>query len=861
PEAKERIVFYTENGRNFFHYCTPLLVESYCFNCHEQGENSPSQNPSVFNYQIGDIHGVMSIKFSADTLRTRIVHAMKANSLLHSAGFLLTFLTISLLLKVAVINKLACLKKAAMRLSDGELSVRAAISGSDEIAKVSAAFDSMAAAISERTELLGKSQASLANAQRIAKLGNWDWDIVNKRLYWSDETYRIFGLRPQEFEPSFKAFLGMVSPEDRESLERAVQGALQGEGGYSMEYRLVLPDNAIRYVYEQGEVTFDNMGSPVNLVGTVYDITERKRTEKAVVAKHAFLQTVIDGVVEPIMVIDLNYKTVMMNRAANPYWPDQPLVEEEYCCYQISHHSDKPCSGKDHPCPLEEIRKTGKPTTVVHEHLIGSGEIRTYELQASPLWNEDGTLQGIIEASRDITDRVHAEARLRENERRLNLLAHHDTLTNLPNRLLFHDRLHQAMIKAHRTNQQVALLFLDLDRFKNINDSLGHAIGDRVLLEVSRRLSSGIRESDTVARLGGDEFVIIMEQIQDVTGVAAVAQKILRALSQVLGVEGHELFVTASIGISLYPSDGVDIESLMKYADVAMYRAKEQGRNNYQFYKPEMNARTHELLLLEGKLRQALDLKQLLLHYQPQIDLDSGRLIGMEALLRWKHPKEGLIHPSDFIPLAEETGLIIPIGEWVLHNACVQNKAWQKSGHPPIVVAVNISALQLHQPDFIDMVERVLKETGLDPEWLELEFTESAAMGNVEEIIKTLTDLKGRGIQLAIDDFGTGHSSLSYLKRFPITKLKIDQSFVSDITTDINDAAIVASIIAIARTMNIGVIAEGVETKEQLRFLLEKGCEQCQGFLFSRPLPAGKLEHFFIRGDDKKTRKGEWWMK
>jgi EAL domain-containing protein (putative c-di-GMP-specific phosphodiesterase class I) len=352
-----------------------------------------------------------------------------------------------------------------------------------------------------------------------------------------------------------------------------------------------------------------------------------------------------------------------------------------------------------------------------------------------------------------------------------------------------------------------------------------------------------------------------MEEVQDVSGVAAVAQKLLSALSQVLMVEDQELFVTASIGISLFPSDGADVESLMKCADVAMYRAKEHGRNNYQFYKPDMNARTHELLLLEGKLRQALDLNQLVLYYQPQIDLVSGHLIGMEALVRWQHPEEGLILPDDFIFLAEETGLIVPIGEWVLQTACAQNRAWQERGYAPIQMGVNISAHQFKQPGFIDMIDQVLERTGLDPEWLMLEITESSIMENVEQTVKVLTDLKARGIQLAIDDFGTGYSSLSYLKRFPITKLKIDRSFIRDITTDPNDAAIAASVIALANTMNMGVIAEGVETKEQLRFLLEKGCDQCQGFLFSRPLPAGKLDHYFIQGNDKKTGKGEWWMK
>jgi PAS domain-containing protein len=479
PQAKERIVpIKTDSGQSYYQYSTPLLVEPYCLKCHEERDASlPASavgNQTDFNYRVGEMHGMMSIRFTADELNVRTLHQMKSNSVLHFAGFLLTFLTISLLLRISVINKLESLKKATARLSGGDLQVRAAVTGTDEIAEVAAAFNSMAASISERTELLHKSQASLANAQRIARLGNWDWDIPAKKWYWSDETYRLFGSPPQAFEPTFATFLELLHPEDRKLLEGAVQRALAGEGGYSLEYRIRLPDERIRCFYEQGEVTFDKSGRPVNMVGTLYDITDRKLAEKEVEEKHAFLQTIIDGVADPIMVIALDHRIIMMNQTASSFDSSETRsADGRLCCYQVSHHAEQPCSDTAHPCPLEEVRRTGKPTTVVHEHILGNDEVRTFELQATPLWNEDGTLRGIIEASRDITDRVAAEARLRENELRLKLLAHHDNLTNLPNRLLFHDRLLQAMVKARRSHQQVALLFLDLDRFKNINDSLG----------------------------------------------------------------------------------------------------------------------------------------------------------------------------------------------------------------------------------------------------------------------------------------------------------------------------------------------------------------------------------------------------
>jgi diguanylate cyclase (GGDEF)-like protein/PAS domain S-box-containing protein len=436
------------------------------------------------------------------------------------------------------------------------------------------------------------------------------------------------------------------------------------------------------------------------------------------------------------------------------------------------------------------------------------------------------------------------EERLLEKEDRLNFLANYDPLTRLPNRSLLCDRLQHAMARARRSDQSMALLVLDLDRFKTINDSLGHEVGDRILLEVAHRLKGFVREVDTLARFGGDKFAIILEEVADLQKVVRVAQKVLSELSRTMTLDEFQLYVTASIGISFFPSDGADLESLLQHAEAAMYRAKETGRNQYQFYRPEMNARTRERLLLENSLRQAVEKQQLILYYQPKIDLASGQMTGVEALLRWRHPDLGMVSPDDFIPLAEETGLIVSIGEWVLRTACGQARTWQKSGLPPLRVAVNISGRQFRQTDFVDMVEGVLTQSGLDPQYLELEITESVAMENVEETIETLTALKERGLCLAIDDFGTGYSSLSYLKRFPITSLKIDRSFINEVGTDPNDAAIASSVIALAQAMSLKVVAEGIETEEQLRFLVARGCTEGQGFLFSRPVPPVELALF-----------------
>jgi diguanylate cyclase (GGDEF)-like protein len=389
------------------------------------------------------------------------------------------------------------------------------------------------------------------------------------------------------------------------------------------------------------------------------------------------------------------------------------------------------------------------------------------------------------------------------------------------------------------------VLFLDLDRFKKINETLGHDIGDKLLLEVAKRLEKCVRKSDTVARLGGDEFSVILDDLQDTKFVAVVARKILNTLSKPIFIEDYELYATSSIGISLFPDDSEDVDGLMRCADTAMYRAKEAGKNNYQYYTADMNTRAFEFLLLESGLRKALDNDELVVFYQPVIDLSTSKLIGMEALLRWQHPEKGMISPGDFIPLAEETGLIEPIGDWVLRAACEQNKQWQDDGYPAVKVSVNMSARQFSKKNLVENISNILEETGLKPEYLGIEITESVIMQDVKSTISKLQKLHKMGISLAIDDFGTGYSSLSYLKLFPINDLKIDRSFVFNITTDSTDAAIAASVIVLAHSMNLNVVAEGVETKEQLEVLRKQGCDYVQGFLFSRPLSAKEFVPFF----------------
>ncbi len=434
----------------------------------------------------------------------------------------------------------------------------------------------------------------------------------------------------------------------------------------------------------------------------------------------------------------------------------------------------------------------------------------------------------------------------RQTQEKLNHLAYHDALTDLPNQVLFKDRLKQAIALSRRSDQMQAVLLLNLDRFKTINDSLGYTAGDRLLQSVAQRLSSCVRESDTVARFGGDEFAVLLTQIPRAQDAANVASAIQNALDQAFLFEDQELFVSSSIGISLYPHDGRDTAALLKNAGAALDRAKNLGGNVYQFYTAGGTTRALRQLVLESNLRPGIERSEFIVYYQPQVDIRGFHLVGMEALVRWHHPSLGLLPPKEFIPLAEESGLIIALGDFVTRNACAQNKAWQDAGLVPLRLSVNFSARQFQQTTFIADVSNILKETNLDPRWLELELTESSIMKDPEAAIEKLHELKLMGIKVAVDDFGTGYSSLNYLKRFPIDTLKIDKSFVSDICKDPHDTAIVRAIINLGHALDLLVIAEGVETKEQLQYLSALECDVVQGFLFSKALPAAGFEELLI---------------
>ncbi|MCD7034540.1 EAL domain-containing protein [Metabacillus sp. GX 13764] len=489
-----------------------------------------------------------------------------------------------------------------------------------------------------------------------------------------------------------------------------------------------------------------------------------------------------------------------------------------------------PCRNNINSFLFENISDLAGSTTEL-TGLRKNGEELPIELSLAA-WGENGQVffSGII---RDITER-------KKTESKINRLVYRDPLTGLPNRLLLNDRLKLAISQAEESKKNIGILFIDLDRFKNINDSLGHATGDLLLVEVGKRIKAAIGESDTLSRQGGDEFIILLPQT-DANELTKKAQKIIDLFSQSIMIREYELFVTPSIGVAMYPVDGKDIETLIKNADTAMYRVKEQGKNSFQFYAPSMNATVSRKMLLEIGMRKALERDEFKVFYQPQVDVKDGKLIGVEALMRWMHPEWGSISPAEFIPIAEETGLILTLGEWVLEQACVQNKAWQNNGYQPFKVGVNISSRQFQHSNLVEMVKNVLAKTGLAPEYLELELTESIIQSSEDAVVK-MQQLRDMGIHLSIDDFGTGYSSLSYLKTFPINTLKIDQTFTRNIYTDPKDASLVDTIINMAHNLDLKVIAEGVETEEQLRFLEEKQCNEAQGYFFSRPIPAEELE-------------------
>ncbi|MFI3154789.1 MAG: EAL domain-containing protein [Methylococcaceae bacterium] len=560
---------------------------------------------------------------------------------------------------------------------------------------------------------------------------------------------------------------------------------------------------------------------------SIHYAIERKRVEE----KLRLAATVFDSTLEGILITDAKTKVISVNQAL--------CSITGYCAEEFIGNTPNIIKSERHNHAFfrqlwDILNKTGQWRGEIWNRRKNGEVFPTWvNISAVPHGTTDNTSH-YVAVFTEITE-------LKLSEERLNYLAHHDPLTGLPNRLLFHDRLEQAVLLAQRSRRMIAVMFLDLDRFKAINDTLGHLIGDELLVAVAERLKHCARETDTIARLGGDEFAVIITQIVQEEDIEQIAQKIIQTLSSVYSVGGYEVFVTASIGINLYPGIDNDREKLLENADVAMYHAKQFGRNNYKFYSTDMNAVALERLMLETNLRRALERDEFRLYYQPQIDMQSGSVNGVEALIRWQHPDLGLISPLEFIPLLEETGLILPVGEWVIRTACKQIRDWLDAGFPQLTMAVNLSARQFRQPNLVEMIEQQLHEFYIPPALLELELTETVMMDNIEETTAILQKLKRLGLKIAVDDFGTGVSSLGYLKHFPVDTLKISHDFVLNLPTDSADASIASAVISLARNMQLSSVAEGVENQGQMDFLRSQDCERIQGFLFSRPIPPDQM--------------------
>lgn len=552
---------------------------------------------------------------------------------------------------------------------------------------------------------------------------------------------------------------------------------------------------------------------------------------------------IIDNMLQAVMITDLDSKIIAVNSTftrVTGYEAEEVIGQKASILQSRKHHR------YFYQRMWDTILKTGSWSGDI-QNKRKNGDIYTEMLTITTIKNGAGVPVQYMGVFTDISQKKQAEETIKH-------MAYYDSLTDLPNRALFRDRLKQAIAQAQRQNNILGVLFLDLDRVKVINDSLGHHIGDQLLKSVAERLKESVRECDTVARMGGDEFTILLPDILGIDSITRISKKILESLHPPFHFDGHQLFITASIGISVYPFDSKDAGTLMKNADTAMYKAKNLGRNNFQFFTPDMKDEAYEQLTLEHDLRRALEHEEFVVHYQPQINIASGKITGMEALVRWQHPELGLIYPKQFIPWAEESGLIVPLGKWVLQKACEQNKKWINAGFPPLRVSVNLSTKQFNEKGVVKSIAEILSLTGLAADYLEIEITESTVMEQMTTSFSVPHELKAMGIRLAIDDFGTGYSSLTYLKKLPVNTLKMDQSFVQDLTSDPNDAAIALAVINLGHGLDLRVLAEGVETEQQLDFLKKNKCDGIQGFLFSPPLSA---DEFTVLLEEKRGLKEE----
>ena len=722
-------------------------------------------------------------------------------------------------------RRLDALAVAADRVAGGELAVRVAPRGPDEVARVGRAFDSMVARLEANMEALQAARDQLIEPTEAMSEGFALWD-AGDRLLRCNRRFRellrpldrdiVLGMAFADFARlSYERLIGGDPP----SLEVWLAERLASHREFPGPLELQLRDG--RWLSVSEFRTAEG-----GTVGIYNDITEAKRRQRAIERGEQRLRAMMNSAVDGIITVGDDDVIVSGNPAAARIFGCMP---HELVGVRVGE-----LIASSEPTRVTRRRRTAAPVVIAalprQSLLEVAGRRRdgtTFPLELSVADLPEP--HSLVVTLRDITARKSAEEQILYH-------ATHDVLTGLPNRALFDDRLVTALRQSARHQDMIAVLFLDLDRFKIINDTLGHTIGDTLLVALSRRLRETVRADDTVARMGGDEFIFILRGLKSAEDAVKPAQKILDAIRPPFHLGGHELHVTASIGISLHPADGPGPDQLLKCADLALFRAKDQGRDRIQLYNPALNVRVFEQMVLESRLRRAIEQCQFVLLYQPQVELNGGEVVGFEALLRWRHPELGLVPPKEFVPLAEESGLIEPLGEWVLRTACLQHRAWREAHLPPVRLAVNMSARQFQRSGLEERIRDVLAETEMDARCLELELTESVLMQEGDHTAGVLANLSGLGIGLALDDFGTGYSSLSYLKRFPITRVKIDRSFVRDIATSEGDAAVARAVIAMAHGLGVEVVAEGIETVEQLAVLRRYDCDEGQGYLLGRPV-------------------------
>ncbi len=688
--------------------------------------------------------------------------------------------------------------------------------------------------LEEKRRIIEAKSDSLHLAQEVGHFGSWEIDLIHNKSIWSEESYRIYGLDPKTTHPTLDTFLDMVIAEDKQKVALVMKSMKDGENKRA-KIRVKRADGVIITLLMNGKMIFDKHRKASKIIGTTIDISELVKSELKQKQQAQILEQIHDSVVST----DLDNVIIHWNHGASIMhgYAAEEMIGENIEKLYLSEDLVKARWMR------EEVLKYGSFQNQIRK-LTKAGAIIFTDVSLSVLKDASGKVIGITRYSQDTTQKKEVEEKFKEQTKLLNYQAYYDDLTKLPNRSLFNDRLQQSIVNAQRNKQNFGVLFIDLDNFKQVNDTMGHHYGDEVLKIVAKRFSTCIRGEDSLSRLGGDEFTILAQELAKPESAVKIAQKIIEVMKPMIVIDNHEFRLSASIGISLYPQDAILKSDLLKYADIAMYKAKDEGRNTYRFYSAEMMKLALEKVVLERSLHRAIEKKELVVYYQPQIDVRDESLIGMEALVRWEHPEYGLLMPDNFIALAEETGLIREIDSIVMYQAMRDISQWYKEGLNPGILSLNLSIKQMMSPNFLEKLQTTIMETGFDVKWLELEITESQMMSDPVKSIAILQSISDLGIEIAIDDFGTGYSSLTYLKRLPVNKLKIDRSFIQGLPYDDEDRAISKAVIALAQSLNLTIIAEGVENREQIDYLLTIGCHTIQGYFYSKAISKEEMTEY-----------------